>query len=97
MSEVANKVYDILVTHAGASEGMRDDFVYHWRTPEYRFCGFFGLGGKFWYKEFKVSCYSEDLTPGLQVLLDIVNLFLKDTLADEVYRVNKLLGEKKEF
>jgi len=76
----ANKVYDIFVTHVGAPTEWfyRDNFVYHWGTPEYRISGLLGYGGKFWYKEFKVNCYSEDLTPGRQIIIDEVNRLLEE-------------------
>lgn len=78
-NDKANQVYDILVTHAGAPEGMRDNFVYHWGTSdEYRFGGLLGFGGKFWYPNFKVNCYSEDLTPGRQIIIDEVNRLLQE-------------------
>jgi len=76
MRPTADVVYDILVTHAGAPESMRDNFVHYWGTPEYRFGGLFGFGGKFWYSNFTVNCYSEDLTPGRQILIDEVNRLL---------------------
>lgn len=47
----ANMVYDVLVSHAGASEDARVDFV-RCQTKEvvteYRFGGYFGFAGKFW-------------------------------------------------
>lgn len=63
----ANKVYDILVQHAGEQESgySRNDFVYHQTqgfVSEYRFQGGLGFGGKI-YREargFRVSCYPED-------------------------------------
>lgn len=71
--ELANKTYDILVKHAGATESLRDVFLHRWPPDEYRFCGHLGLGGKFHYKTFKVSCYPEDETPGRKELINITN------------------------
>lgn len=83
--EFANKVYNILVLHAGANESMRDNFVYAHtdvKEPcwEYRFQGAFGFGGKYWSDRNEVSYYPEDWTKTLNKLQT---------------RVNKLLGEIK--
>jgi hypothetical protein len=65
--EQANKVYDILVQHAGAQEDGRWDFVFHQtrgHVTEYRFMGLLGFGGKFWrthWPRWYVSAYPEDL------------------------------------
>jgi hypothetical protein len=61
----ANAVYDVLVKHAGASEAARDEFVFmhvNGRCDEYRFIGSLGFGGKFWRRDWRVSCYWEDAT-----------------------------------
>ncbi len=76
MPEIADRVYNILVTNLGAPEHVRSEFLYHWGTPEFRFGGLLGLGGKFWYPHFRVSCYPEDSTPGLQVLIKEANRLL---------------------
>jgi hypothetical protein len=65
----ANKIYDILIQHAGAAETKyhREQFVFSQMSevqPEYRFMGALGFGGKFrrnsrddtWF----VNCYPED-------------------------------------
>lgn len=83
--EVANAVFDILVTYAGANESIREDFVYHQSTSvcdEYRFQGALGFGGKFrrswgrsgerWY----VDQYPEDETPESVRKIDDTNLML---------------------
>lgn len=61
---LANQVWDILVAEAGASEAQRTDFVHSFPTPEYRFQGDLGFGGKVWYDHgrIKVNCYTEDIT-----------------------------------
>ena len=66
--EKADKVYDLLVTIGGAYEGDRDNFIYHHSESkdvcsEWRFCGYFGFGGKYWSEYNSVNCYSEDETP----------------------------------
>ena len=48
MSNLANRIYDVLVAEAGASEYFRQDFLYHFGTHEFRFGGDLGFGGKFW-------------------------------------------------
>lgn len=90
---VANKVYDVLVKEAGATESGRIGFVYShtgvapagigtpfaW-TPcfEYRFCGKFGFGGKYWSDDNKVTYYPEDKTKKLDRLLAKVNKLLNE-------------------
>ncbi len=79
----ANRVYDILVEHAGASESLREHFVYvhvvsEERCNSYRFCGSLGFSGKFYssYSELRVSCYSEDRTPKRDAIISRVNALL---------------------
>ena len=61
--ERANKVYDILVNIGGASEYMRDSFVYHHsdytngNCTEWRFMGKLGYGGKYRSNYNAVDCY----------------------------------------
>lgn len=77
----ANKIWDILVAHCGASERGREDWIgtnhYHGIT-EYRFCGSLGFGGKFWADRFKVSCYMEDETPERLKAIVEANRLLKE-------------------
>lgn len=64
--EQANAVYAVLVEYAGASEVQRDEFVFmhiNGRCDEYRLRGRLGFGGKFWRRDWRVSCYREDETP----------------------------------
>lgn len=82
----ANKVYDILVEHAGAYEGDRNDFVYHQTHAfhyEYRFMGALGFGGKFrrtgygedrWY----VDCYPENLNAHTKAIIERTNAALNN-------------------
>jgi len=73
----ASAVYDILVSVAGAPEGLRMDFVHHHtRTPiceEYRFQGMLGFGGKFYSCDMRVSCYREDDTPQRIAVIQATN------------------------
>ena len=77
----ANKIYDILVKVCGASENMRDNFIYHtqqegtWGSSEYRFQGKLGFGGKFWIRRegWDVNCYSEDETPERLAIIKSAN------------------------
>jgi hypothetical protein len=65
------RVYDLLVKYAGAPNDSRDreSFIQAFtrkehRAVEYRCCGAFGFGGKFYRNAgmFYVSCYPEDRT-----------------------------------
>jgi hypothetical protein len=83
----ANMVYDILVTHAGAPESLRNNFVFVHTDDEdqnlcweFRFQGLFGFGGKYRSLTNKIDYYSEDHTKKLDKL---------------EAKVNKLLGELK--
>lgn len=64
--EWANKIYDILVEHAGASESLREMFLVSEAegTEEFRFQGLLGFGGKFRnrYYDWFVNYYPEDKT-----------------------------------
>lgn len=82
---IANRIYDVLVEHAGAPEEGRESFVYHhvkevWPpSTEWRFCGHLGFGGKFWvhHDDYTVTCYREDETPERMVIIENVNSLLK--------------------
>jgi len=88
--EQANRVYDILVAHAGEVEGShsRNDFVYHQTSgfcSEYRFMGGLGFGGKFWRRGAigYVNAYVEnEAFPGIRAMIDATNQAL-DKLAEE--------------
>jgi hypothetical protein len=63
--EQANAIYDVLIEHAGASEWLREQFVFlhvNGRVDEFRFMGSLGSGGKFWRHYWSVTCYPEDAT-----------------------------------
>lgn len=92
-AEIADQIFDILVSHVGAHESDRRSFVRYEGSDgiEFRFIGTLGFGGKFynnssrWY----VSCYPEDTSPGREELIRCVNDRLA-TLRDEL---GKSLGE----
>jgi hypothetical protein len=65
-SEIANKIYDILVKETGALEFGRERFVYtqtHEDCEEYRFQGSLGFGGKFWNDSFYINIWSVSYYP----------------------------------
>lgn len=76
-AEQASAVYDILVADCGAVEDKyaRTAFVHHHvkGCREYRCCGVFGFGGKFYLDNFSVDGYPEDMTPELVQIRDAVN------------------------
>lgn len=82
--EQANSIYDILVELGGASERMRDAFIYAHHTKkdcdEWRFQGKFGFGGKFWSKYLDVNYYSEHETDELNELKQTINNKISDAM-----------------
>jgi len=88
--EAAEKIYDYLIKHGGASSHIidsvdveRESFIFHAAEKgitEYRCVGKLGFGGKFrnnedrWY----VTCYREDETPERKKLIEKINKFLKE-------------------
>lgn len=80
-----NKVWDILVEHAGAREDDREAFVIvaserARRCLEYRFMGKLGFGGKVWLwndPHAYVSCYREDETRERKRIIQITNQALE--------------------
>ena len=81
----AAKVYDILVAEAGATADMKEHFLYvmcedKYPCSEFRFCGHFGFGGKYWSDRNAITYYQENHTKKLDKL---------------EAKVNKLLGEIK--
>ncbi len=81
--ETANKIYDILVNYGGAREEERDSFIDNHVLfdkdvcDEWRFQGKFGFGGKYWRKRNSITCYTEDLLPETDRLLQKINEELK--------------------
>lgn len=89
--ETANKVYDILVEHAGASdsENSRLAFTYaqcRQYLTEYRFIGSLGFGGKFrrggHNQDLYVDCYSEDRSPARYEAIISTNMALRELSSD---------------
>jgi hypothetical protein len=80
--EFFNRVYDLLVSIGGATESMRDSFIYHhardkFPCDEFRFMGTLGFGGKYYRRENRVSCYREDETPLRRQIIERLNAELK--------------------
>lgn len=85
---VAERIYSILVKHAGAHEGERESFVLHQSRgfeSEWRFCGLLGFGGKFrrdphsrdgerWF----VDQYAENETDSSRAIIERTNQALAD-------------------
>jgi hypothetical protein len=93
------KVWDLLVEHAGARPDDRHSFVYSmieqrylahndsFQTSEWRFQGVLGFGGKLYRgypKELRVGFYREDTTPEREAIRDKVNLLLQELVAREL-------------
>ena len=63
---LSGRIYDYLIEHCGASPYQRDDFIQSFShnecvPREWRFCGHYGLAGKFWWNndKFYVSGWSQ--------------------------------------
>lgn len=81
-ADKANKVYDLLVKHGGATELDRKSFIHShckdkYECTEWRFCGKLGFGGKYRSTWNGVTCYSEDETPERVKLIAFLNEELK--------------------
>jgi hypothetical protein len=84
--EIANKIYDVLVNEGGATEYMREAFVYAYELDEiteWRFSGNLGFGGKYWSQSNSVNYYSEDETKDRDILVEKINKLLSDILATD--------------
>lgn len=104
-----NKVFDLLVTKGGASEGDRGTFLhYHTHADhpallEFRFCGKFGYGGKFYSDSYRVPCpfrvsyYPEDQTAELDALKDEINEDLKTLVAQFHTSPDPVVGDSVTF
>ena len=75
--EQSNAVYDILVAVCSAPDDdcARSSFgtTMLQGCSEYRFCGIFGFGGKFWLGDFAVNYYRENATPKLDRIQNDAN------------------------
>lgn len=83
--KTANRVYNVLVEHAGASndDQAREHFIQrlcHIGSTEYRFGGALGLGGKIKNKhgQLYVLCYPEDETEERLEMIRKTNRILSD-------------------
>lgn len=85
-SEVANQIYQCLVTQAGASEDEREAFVRNMTSPtparEWRFQGRLGFGGKYRSDRNTVDYYYEDATPEREAIAYTTNVFLNQILTN---------------
>jgi len=92
-------VYDVLVTEGRADPDRIDCFVEsHCRRPdlawvckEWRFCGHFGLGGKYWRRRNMVDYYADPADKELDELAMKINSILKE-LHDEYAKAGLDLG-----
>jgi hypothetical protein len=79
--EVANSIVDILIEHCGVAANRKKTIVEDlmWTQPtEYRFQGALGFGGKLYNEDYresrlKVSCYPEDKTPEIDLMIQTAN------------------------
>ena len=81
--ENAQKIYDLLVSIGGASESMRESFIYHHCESksgcgEWRFQGKLGFGGKYYSRMNKVDCYTEDRTQEVENIIEKLNILLSE-------------------
>lgn len=82
---IAEVIFHFLNKFAGASERIKDDFIYFCSEGgnEFHFGGKLGFGGKFWNNNgFYINCYSEDMTPQKAAIIEKVNKYL-----DYVYQL----------
>jgi hypothetical protein len=81
-AQQANEVYDLLVKLGGANEYYRLNFVEYFIeddfSHEYRFMGYFGIGGKvrLEYRGLSADYYRENRTPELDQKMKALNLAL---------------------
>lgn len=90
----ANRVWDILETHAGAHSMGRESFIASvegkTNVNEYRFQGALGFGGKVYYRRYDnpphwgVYCYSEERNPGRDEVLRKTNEALRTIALEPV-------------
>lgn len=99
----AERVYDLLVKHAGAvdSDTERDLFVLAQtgkHCTEWRFIGKLGFGGKFWRNagHIYVNCYVEDTTPDRQLIINHTNTALWALLEEEEQRLRESRSAKED-
>jgi hypothetical protein len=85
--EMKKRIWQVLVEECGASafkggcNEMFWSFRFHWpECREFRFIGKLGFGGKVWDTghEWRVSCYSENLTPERDAMIERANARLAE-------------------
>jgi hypothetical protein len=88
----ADRIWDVLVRDAGATERDRTTFVRYLTTNdtlgswEYRFMGTLAFGGKLHYSRYRgayVTCYPDDLTDERQDTITRVNVLLRQIAPKE--------------
>lgn len=91
--EKANKIWDILVNHAGCNEKDRLEFISYFTDgkndlKEYRCRGVLGWGGKVkcFLDSVYVSFYSEDYTPEREVVKQKVNWLLRELFPNPYFK-----------
>lgn len=82
-ADKAQKIYDLLVSLGGASEMMRDSFIYHHCEAEYgcgewRFQGKLGYGGKYYSRTNRVDSYIKDRTQEGEDIIEKLNILLSE-------------------
>jgi len=88
-TELLNNIYDILVKYAGAKDCEHEKYSFAHSidkegTEEYRFCGVFGFGGKYWPRINFVTYYIENETQKIKDAAELTNQKLKE-LKDQWY------------
>jgi hypothetical protein len=75
-----DEIFDVLVKSAGALESDRGSFLACQPTPEFRFVGYLGFGGKFRVDNNKlyIDCYPEDKNDERVKIIDDVNAQLAE-------------------
>lgn len=85
---LANKIFDILVSHAGADKSIRESFVYSQTQGcmEFRFGGLLGFGGKFWndHGHFYITGYPEDMNDKRRKIITETNITLTLLVAEHL-------------
>lgn len=103
--EFAHKVYDILISKAGAIEVERYSFVQAHTTdddflhgcPEWRFCGNLGFGGKYRARRNMVDCYTENLNDTTQKIIEDTNESLRKLALEYIDCIHIHGNNKSEF
>lgn len=95
-TDIASKIYDVLVQIGGATEDNRESFIHYYHTDgsEWRFSGLLGFGGKYRKRTNSVDCYAEDETQERTSIIDEINQYLtlifKNTPVHKLYNRNEV-------